>query len=515
MKLKTLAASTGIGLAALLIVLLVVTQMNSKALLSSVVGSSVEIGAKQPPVSKELRRKAAEMNALFRAVGQKIMPTVVNIQVIERKKVTKRSPFDFFQFPDEDFKRFFEFEIPGTPQPLRGQGSGVIITEDGYILTNRHVVHNAAKIQVTLHDQRTFEAEIIGEDRFTDLAVIKIKASGLTPAYFGNSDSVEVGEWVLAVGNPLGLTSTLTAGIVSALTRQIGVFRDTSGMAVENFIQTDAAINPGNSGGGLFNLKGELIGINTAIATNTGFYQGYGFAIPSNLAKAVAADLIEDGKIDRGFIGVRISPVDQAMAKAVGLDKVQGVIIQSVTPNSAAEEVGLQEGDIILEVDGKPVYKPNEVQSIVFQHRAGDKVKLKIYRHGKVFEKTVVLRPLEGQEEAMREGYAAGKEEEVEEGKTEISSLGITVEPLNKEQRKRLKLKSGVIVVDVDPYGPAGLSRKLDVGDVIISANGKPVRSAKDLKEVLERTNKDVVLLRVYGRGVKRFVAVPVEPEKE
>ncbi len=513
MKLKTLAASTGIGLAALLIVLLVATQLNSKALLSSVVGASVEIGAKQPPVSKELRQKAAEMNALFRAVGQKIMPTVVNIQVIERKPKTRKLPFEFFHFPDEDLKEFFEFRIPEIPQPLRGQGSGVIITEDGYILTNRHVVHNAAKIQVTLHDQRTFEAEIIGEDRFTDLAVIKIKASGLTPAYFGNSDSVEVGEWVLAVGNPLGLTSTLTAGIVSALTRRIGIFRDTSGMAVENFIQTDAAINPGNSGGGLFNLKGELIGINTAIATNTGFYQGYGFAIPSNLAKAVAADLIEDGKIDRGFIGVKISPVDQAMAKAVGLDKVQGVIIQSVTPNSAAEEVGLQEGDIILEVDGKPVYKPNEVQSIVFQHRAGDKVKLKIYRHGKVFEKTVVLRPL-GEEEPV-EGYAADEEEEEEEEKTEITSLGITVEPLNKEQRKRLKLKSGVIVVDVDPYGPAGLSQKLEVGDVIISANGKPVRSVKDLKNILKHTDKDVVLLRVYGRGVKRFVAVPIEPEKE
>jgi len=293
MKVKTLAASTGIGLAALLVVLLIATQLNSKVLLSSVFDSTVEIGAKHPPVSKELRQKAAEINALFQAVGQKVMPTVVNIQVIERKKVTRHSPFDFFQFPDdEDFKKFFEFKIPEMPQPLRGQGSGVIITEDGYILTNRHVVHNAAKIQVTLHDQRTFEAEIIGEDRFTDLAVIKIKASGLTPAYFGNSDSVEVGEWVLAVGNPLGLTSTLTAGIVSALTRRIGVLRDTSGMAVENFIQTDAAINPGNSGGGLFNLKGELIGINTAIATNTGFYQGYGFAIPSNLAKAVAADLL-------------------------------------------------------------------------------------------------------------------------------------------------------------------------------------------------------------------------------
>ncbi len=513
MKLKTLAASTGIGLAALLVVLLVATQLNSKALLSSVVGASVEIGAKQPPVSKELRQKAAEMNALFRAVGQKIMPTVVNIQVIERKPKTRKLPFEFFHFPDEDLKEFFEFRIPEIPQPLRGQGSGVIITEDGYILTNRHVVRNAAKIQVTLHDQRTFEAEIIGEDRFTDLAVIKIDASGLTPAYFGNSDSVEVGEWVLAVGNPLGLTSTLTAGIVSALTRWIGVFRDTSGMAVENFIQTDAAINPGNSGGGLFNLKGELIGINTAIATNTGFYQGYGFAIPSNLAKAVAADLIEDGKIDRGFIGVKISAVDQAMAKAVGLDKVQGVIIQSVTPNSAAEEVGLQEGDIILEVDGKPVYKPNEVQSIVFQHRAGDKVKLKVYRHGRVFEKTVVLRPL-GEEEPV-EGYAADEEEEEEEEKTEITSLGITVEPLNKEQKKRLKLKSGVIVTNVDPYGPAGLSRKLGVGDVIISANGKPVRSAKDLKNILEHTDKDVILLRVYGRGVKRFVAVPIEPEKE
>ncbi len=514
MRVKTLVASAGIGFAALLVVLLVAMQLNSGAVLTSVLGSDIQVGATQPPVSSELRAKANEINSLFQAVGQKVMPTVVNIQVIERKPKRKKKFFEFFGVPDEDLKKFFDFEIPTIPQPMRGQGSGVIITEDGYILTNRHVVHNAEKIQVTLHDQRTFEAKIIGEDRYTDLAVIKIKASGLTPAYFGNSDSVQVGEWVLAVGNPLGLTSTLTAGVVSALTRRIGIFRDTTGLSVEDFIQTDAAINPGNSGGGLFNLRGELIGINTAIATNTGFYQGYGFAIPSNLARAVAIDLIEDGKIDRGYIGVRISEVDQAMAKAVGLDKVQGVIVQEVIPGSAAEEVGIQEGDIILEVDGKPVRKPNEVQSIVFRHRAGDKVKLKIYRHGKVFEKTVELR--KRQEEEAGSEYVSGDQEEAEEeGKTKIDELGVAVEPLSKEQRERLRVKGGVIVTEVDPYGPAGLERKLGIGDVILSANGKPVRSAKDLQRIIEHSDRDVVLLRVYNRGVKRFVAIPVKPEEQ
>lgn len=522
MKARRLFASAGIGLLAIFIVLAIVTQLNSRTILPAIFTGTPELGAKEPPVSSELRQKADELNSLFRQVGKQILPTVVNIQVIEKGQTAVRTfPFDI-PLPEEweDLipRDFFNFRDTVYSMPMRGQGSGVILTEDGYILTNRHVVHNAEKIKVTLHDQRTFDAEIIGEDQYTDLAVLKIDASGLTPAYLGNSDSVQVGEWVLAVGNPLGLTSTLTAGVVSALTRRVGIMQDRTGLSVENFIQTDAAINPGNSGGGLYNLRGELIGINTAIATRTGYYQGYGFAIPINLARAVAQDLIEDGKVDRGFIGVRISEVDQDMAKALGLDRVRGVIIQEVLPASAGEAAGLKEGDVILSVNGKEVSKPNEVQSIVFQHRAGDKIRLEIFRDGKILQKEVVLKAQQEEEVASGKNTEKSGEkkdsEQVSASVLEIPELGIVVERLSPEQRKQMNVENGVIVTKVDPFGPAGLDGKLITGDVILSANGKAINTPKDLKEVVENSKKDVVLLRVQNGDTRRFVAIKKQKER-
>ena len=278
------------------------------------------------------------------------------------------------------------------PKEQRGSGSGIIISDDGYIVTNNHVVENATKVTVGMSDKRTFEAKVIGTDPLTDLAVIKIDAKDLPTAYLGNSDDLKVGQWVMAIGNPLALSSTVTAGIVSAIGRgQLGLIKDSYG--VENFIQTDAAINPGNSGGALVDLSGAVIGVNSAIAAgNTGNYIGYGFAIPINLVKSVAKDLIAHGKISRGYIGVNIGEVDDAMAKSLGLDKPKGIIVQGIVDGGAASKADIKEGDVILKVDGREVNQPNQLQGYIASKSAGTTVKLTLFRDGKEIEREVTLK---------------------------------------------------------------------------------------------------------------------------
>ncbi len=322
-------------------------------------GEDVKLGSSSVPVKANPTLLA--LNEAFHEVGEAVTPAVVYIRV--ESKPSEGS--------DDDAQRFFHFfNIPHqTPQaPEVGAGSGVIINEKGYILTNNHVVENAiAKgIEVTLADTRKFRGKLVGTDKLTDLAVVKIDANSLPVATLGNSDNVEVGHIVFAIGNPLELRSTMTEGIVSALGRNLRIIDDNqSGLAIENFIQTDAAVNPGNSGGPLVNVNGEVIGINSAIATTNARYQGYSFAIPINLAKKVAGDLIKFGKVRRGYIGVRIQDVDAITAKAAGLPKAEGVFVRDVNKNSAGEAAGLQSGDIILSVDGKAVDSPNSLQSLL------------------------------------------------------------------------------------------------------------------------------------------------------
>ena len=290
------------------------------------------------------------------------------------------------------FPFFFKRE-DGTPRNRQGGGSGVIISKDGYILTNNHVVENAVSVKITLFDKREMDAEVVGTDPLTDLAVVKVEAKDLPEAFLGDSDKVKVGSWVMAIGNPLNyLTSTVTAGIVSAIGRNINIIQDNYG--IEDFIQTDAAINPGNSGGALVDLNGAVIGINSAIATN-GFnasYIGYGFAIPINMAKSVAQDLIENGEVSRGYIGVSIKEVDAATAKALGLEKPMGIMIQNVVEDGAASKEDIVAGDVILKVDGREVNKPNELQSYIARKRAGNNVELLIFRDGDEIKRTVKLK---------------------------------------------------------------------------------------------------------------------------
>jgi serine protease Do len=476
-------------------------------------GNDVRLGADQAPV-----KPGAEVNTLndaFVAVSKAVTPQVVNITVTGRATASREE-----EAPTDPFEFFERFQNPQGQQPMRGSGSGVIVTNDGFIITNNHVVESAATnggVTVDLVDGRRFEARVVGRDPLTDLAVIKIDASDLPHAALSNSDEVQVGQIVFAVGNPLGLASTVTQGIVSATGRGslgLNASEANQGYGVEDFIQTDAAINPGNSGGGLFNLKGELVGINSAIATRTGYYQGYGFAIPINLARAVATDLIEDGRINRGYIGVRIGQVEQKMAKSLGLDKPQGVVVQEVMRGGAAEAAGLKQGDVILTVDGVSVNTANHLQSLVAQKKAGQDVKLKVFRFGSTFEKAVKLRPREDDEELAANAAESTTEpiESDNESSVKLSGLGLELRALDAATKRSRDVTGGVLVADVELYGEAqnqGVAR----GDVIMSVDRKPVNSPAEFRKLIEsRNNGDVVLLQVKGvSGGTRLVALEVK----
>lgn len=453
----------------------------------------------------------------FVAIAKQVTPTVVSITVTTEAKSGSKDFQEFFHFFGPEFK----FKTP-EPTPERGAGSGVIITPDGYILTNNHVVENAEKnsIKVTLSDKRGFDAKLMGTDPTTDLAVLKIEAKDLPAAVLGNSDNLQVGEWVLAIGNPFGLNSTVTAGIVSYIGRgdrgEINLRRDQYG--IENFIQTDAAINPGNSGGALVNLKGEVIGINTAIATRTGGYEGYGFAIPITLAKTVAEDLINTGKVRRGYLGVQIETVNATMAKANGLDKAKGVIVQKLQEGSAAGAVGVMAGDIILAVDGREVNAANELQSIIARKHPGDVITLTLYRDGKTFEKKITLK-----ERNAREEVAAASDESAEESAREktssqtvnLQSLGLTVKNLTSDLKEKVKVENGVEVSEVKTYGEA-FNSGLRPNDVIIEADRKKVYSVSDIKRVIESHKPgDAIMLRIVdSTGNPRFVALQIPKEQ-
>ncbi len=487
--------------------------------MSSLIAQSknAEIGAKQPPVKVDPDARA--LNNAFKAVSKAVDQTVVSISVVTERKQSSRNRGGqgqdfFFRFFGQPFGG--EGEEDDGPLRSQGSGSGVFITSNGFIITNNHVVEDAKAdgIKVTTADKKEYKARLIGRDPLTDLAVIKIDGSGFTPAFFANSDEVQVGEWVVAVGNPLGLNHTITAGIVSAIGRGgLQLNRDASGYGVENFIQTDAAINPGNSGGGLFDLEGRLVGINSAIATRTGYYQGYGFAIPANLAKSVATDLIEDGKINRGYLGVQITSLDQATAKALGLSDVNGVLIQRVQPKSGAEDAGIQEGDVILQIEGKSVSSSNELQGVVSQRRAGDNMNVILWRDGKKISKSVRLKPREDSQEIASndERPTSGnttQDEDVSKP-TKFDNLGFSVESLTDDLKKTLEVKEGVVVSRVEPYSEA--SRAFTRGDVIVSADRKPVRTTKQLKDIIATKKPgDALLLQLRGRNGSRIVGIEV-----
>lgn len=344
-----------------------------------------EVKRSESPLFEDKDLVEFDSRFLFKAIAEEVTPTVVYIETI----IPVETPEDeYHNFSDELWDRLM-------PQRARTVGSGVIISENGYILTNHHVIEGAVKngIKVVLSDKREFPAKLVGHDPSTDLAVIKIKAEKLPAIVVGNSDHVEVGEWVLAIGNPFRLRSTVTAGIVSALGRDVQIIDDR--MRIESFIQTDAAINKGNSGGALVNTSGQLIGINTAIASQSGAYQGYGFAVPSNLAIKVATDIIQYGEVRRALLGVNIAAVTYDRALEIGISEVKGVEILGITQGGAADRYGLKAGDVILAVNGQAVNESNELQEKVAVMHPGDMVDLTIWRKGEEFVKSVKLMLLE------------------------------------------------------------------------------------------------------------------------
>jgi len=439
----------------------------------------------------------------FVAIAKAVVPTVVSIHAT---KIVTTAGMERFRDEDQlrEFfgDRFFRFHTPREFRQ-RGSGSGIILTSEGYIVTNAHVVEEAQRIRVTLSDERSFEARLIGVDPLTEVAVIKIEAQNLPVARFGNSDEAEVGEWVLAIGNPLELKSTLTHGIISYKGRDINIISDSYG--VENFIQTDAAISPGNSGGALVNLKGEVIGMTTAIATETGYNQGYGFAIPISLVNAVTRDLIADGKVVRGYLGISMRDVDETIAKGLGLKEPEGVFIDDVLADGPTRRAGIRPKDVLLQVDGVKVSRANQVQSLIAQKDPGETVLLTVLRAGKSLSIPVTLG--ERQVQTVRP--------QAEGPPRKFRDLGLEVEEVDSKPGLGLSdsEKGGVRVTNLERFSPAE-EAGIRIEDIVVQIGDQPVRSVADFKRAVSRLRGDQVVIFDIRRDEMRFHAF-VEVPKE
>jgi serine protease Do len=436
-------------------------------------------------------RAANDLSLAFEWASRQIAASVVNIESTARVDADRGRPRQF------DLENPFGWLLPGPDEEgdgeedrfrreRRGQGSGIVARADGLILTNNHVVADADEIRVTLRSGREYDAEVVGVDRETDLAVIRIDTDGLTPARFGASADLRVGQWVVAVGTPFGLEQTVTAGIISA------TGRDNLGIAsYENFIQTDAAINPGNSGGPLVNLQGEVIGLNTAISTRTGSYEGIGFAIPSDMARSVMESIIDEGRVVRGWLGVTIRPVDEEVAEEVGYPSTEGVFISEVTPEGPSDEAGLRVQDIVVELNGRRMTEPNDLRNRIAAIRPGNDVKLRVFREGRERTITVRLGERPGMEEiaAMLRGNY-------------FRTLGISVITVTEELAERIGTeRRGVIVTSVTPESPAARVG-LEIGDIIMEFEDRRIENVEDLRRALRVFDPDSGMrLRVEREG--------------
>ena len=427
----------------------------------------------------------------FTQIAKKVTPAVVNITASkEERGEHMRKPTD-----RDRMEEFFGFRGPREPR-AQGVGSGVIVSPDGYIVTNNHVVDSAREVTVTLPDKREFKGKVVGTDPKTDLAMVKVDGRDLPFISWGDSSALQVGEYVLAVGNPFGLNSTVTSGIVSALGR--------GGMGItqyEDFIQTDAAINPGNSGGALVNTRGELVGINTAIISQSGGYQGVGFAVPSTMAKPVAESLVKSGKVVRGHLGIGIQDLTPDLAKSFGLEALKGALVSDVKEESPAAQAGLKQGDVITKYQGTPVDGPRALQRAVTQSPIGTKVAIIVMRDGR--EQTLHATVGE-QPDAVQMAKA-------DSNNAEHALAGVSVRSLNPREARELGLSGkaqGVLVVGVEPDSKADRAG-LTEGDVITEINRHPVKSIQDFERVAADLKKDKSgLLLIYRRGAALFLTV-------
>ncbi|HQU84286.1 MAG TPA: DegQ family serine endoprotease [Pyrinomonadaceae bacterium] len=433
-------------------------------------------------------------------VVDRVSPAVVTVRSERKvKSEAMNSPFG----DDPIFKQFFGGRMPQMqqqkPQVERGMGSGVIIESNGTILTNNHVIDGATTVKVDLTDKRTFTAKVVGTDAASDLAVLKIESENLPVLSLGNSDSVRVGDVVLAIGNPLGLRQSVTSGIISAKGRQTGL----SDGSFEDFLQTDAAINHGNSGGALVNMNGELIGINSQILSPSGGNIGIGFAIPSNMAKSVMDSLLKDGKVHRGMLGVGIQDMTSELSENFGLKEVRGVIVNSVSPNSPADKAGLKSGDVILSLNGANIIDGNELRNKVASSAPNSEVSIGYLRDGSEKTAKVTLAEFETKKDGKTsDGNSA---EPAEQGK-----LGLTLQSLTPQIAKQLGLNNvgeGLVVMEVQPGSPAedaGIAQ----GDVILQVNRQDVKTIEDVKSAMEKASKNSVLLLINRGGKTIFLTV-------
>ncbi len=419
----------------------------------------------------------------FTGIAEKSVSAVVHI--VSTSGMSRQSG----EIYEDPFGRRFRLPNEG---PSVGSGSGVIINNEGYIVTNNHVINGAEDLEVTLNDKRKFKAKLVGTDPQTDIAVIKIDGNNLSTLKFTNSDQVKVGQWVLAVGNPFNLTSTVTAGIVSAKGRDIALM-DRSQGGIESFIQTDAAINPGNSGGALVDLNGNLIGINTAIASKTGSYAGYGFAVPGNIASRVVSDLIQYGSTQRGYLGVSVGSLESADAKKQGIRLTEGAFISNVNANSAAEKAGIKPNDVVIAINDHKVASSADLLEIVGSHRIGDELKVKVNRKGTEKEFKVKLQNLDGTVAALR----------APESKDEFaSSLGADLKELDRETAAELGIKGGVAVTNLR----SGLFAEHDIeeGFVITHIDKKQVTSPSEVIELLRKNLDGSLIAGLYPGSNER-----------
>lgn len=419
----------------------------------------------------------------FTKAADMTVHAVVHVKTFyEQRSVS--SPFS------DPFQEFLFGQRNPQPQMAEASGSGVIITDDGYIATNNHVVENADKVEVTLNDKRHYVAKVIGTDPSTDLALLKIEGKGFPFVSYGNSDELKVGEWVLAVGNPFNLTSTVTAGIVSAKARNINILTDPgNASAIESYIQTDAAVNKGNSGGALVNTTGQLVGINSAIASITGAYAGYSFAVPVNIVKKVMNDLLEYGEVQRALLGVSIREVDAKLAEDKHLKDIRGVYVGGVAPNGSAEKAGILEGDVILKIGEASINSVPELQEQVGRYRPGDKINVMLTRDGREKVIAVVLKNKNGSTDIIkREAEAAS-----------ANLLGAKFESLSSAERQRLRLQNGVKISKLE--GGKLRSAGIREGFIITSIDQKPVKTPDEVTAVLSNKRGGVLIEGMYGNG--------------
>ncbi len=476
-------------------------QTHQPTRVASAVPAASAMTAATKPAATAVPGGPETVSTSFADLAKMVTPAVVNIEV-EKKPAAQGAPN--MQNIPEPFRQFFQnpqMQPHGQPAPEFAGGSGFIVSPDGHIVTNAHVVEDADKVTVTLKDGRTFTAKVMGIDPTTDLAVIDIDANGLPTLSFGSSENLQVGEWIMAVGNPgIGggsqLDYTVTAGIVSAKGRPLQITQQSleqnpnygdklAGYAIDNFIQTDAVINPGNSGGPMVNMAGQVVGVNSAIESTDGYYQGYGFAIPSDLVKHITQDLIKSGHVDRPLLGVQIQSVAPADAEVYGLPSVSGALVQQVTKDGPADKAGLQQGDVIWSVDGQQVDRSGYLQQLVAEHEPGDVVDLKVYRNKKARDIEVKLGTAK---------LPSGSKAESATPAMSAERLGIDVQEMDARTADHYGYDSagGAVVTDVRPWGPAG-RRGVRPGEKIVELNGHKIAHASNFKEELSKVKSNSV----------------------